>query len=222
VRRGAAVLRRDQGRRVTGQALSDKAVARLVKQAAACGLDPARYSGHSLRAGLATAAGDQGAGLPELMRMALLSRRGRMAWAYVALAVAAGAMLPLQAAINARLARLVGSPLWAAGISGAVLTLALVLVAIPVLRAGPRIEGLGGTPWWAWTGGLCGAMVLSATTATAPRLGTASMIALIMAGQVLCSLLLDHYGLLGLAIQPVTAKRAVAAAFLLAGAALMR
>jgi site-specific recombinase XerD len=55
--------------RVTGEALSDKAVARLVKQAAAdAGLDPERYSGHSLRAGLATAAGDQGAGLAELMR----------------------------------------------------------------------------------------------------------------------------------------------------------
>ena len=54
---------------VTGAGLSDKAVARLVKQAAAdAGLDPERYSGHSLRAGLATAAGDQGAGLAELMR----------------------------------------------------------------------------------------------------------------------------------------------------------
>ena len=55
--------------KVTGAKLSDKAVARLVKQAALnAGLDPERYSGHSLRAGLATAAGDRGAGLAELMR----------------------------------------------------------------------------------------------------------------------------------------------------------
>lgn len=55
--------------RLTGEALSDKAVARLVKQAAeAAGLDADRYSGHSLRAGLATAAGDAGAGLADLMR----------------------------------------------------------------------------------------------------------------------------------------------------------
>jgi site-specific recombinase XerD len=55
--------------RVTGTGLSDKAVVRLVKQAAAdAGLDPDRFSGHSLRAGLATAAGDAGAGLAELMR----------------------------------------------------------------------------------------------------------------------------------------------------------
>jgi len=55
--------------RPTGAALSDKAVARLVKGAAGrAGLDPGRYSGHSLRAGLATAAGDAGAGLADLMR----------------------------------------------------------------------------------------------------------------------------------------------------------
>ena len=54
---------------MTGAALSDKAVARLVKGAAArAGLDPERYSGHSLRAGLATAAGDSGANLADLMR----------------------------------------------------------------------------------------------------------------------------------------------------------
>ena len=58
-----------KGGRVTGEALSDKAVARLVKGAAArAGLDPERYSGHSLRAGLATAAGDSGANLADLMR----------------------------------------------------------------------------------------------------------------------------------------------------------
>ena len=55
--------------RPTGVVLSDKAVARLVKGTALrAGLDPELYSGHSLRAGLATAAGDAGAALPDLMR----------------------------------------------------------------------------------------------------------------------------------------------------------
>ncbi|WP_123060008.1 tyrosine-type recombinase/integrase [Roseicella frigidaeris] len=62
-----AVTRRD---RPTGAGLSDKAVWRLVKQAAAAGglPDPGRYSGHSLRAGLATAAAEAGAGLGDIMR----------------------------------------------------------------------------------------------------------------------------------------------------------
>lgn len=145
-----------------------------------------------------------------------------MAAAFMALAVFAGAMLPLQAAINARLGRVVGSPVWAAAISGIVLTVALTVVAAATLRVGPRTAGIGALPWWAWTGGLCGAIVLSATTAIAPRLGTASMIALVMAGQVVCSLVLDNFGLLGLVAQPANGKRLVAVALLLVGAALMR
>lgn len=55
--------------RLTGEALSDKAVVRLVKQVANdAGLDATQFSGHSLRAGLATAAGETGAGLADLMR----------------------------------------------------------------------------------------------------------------------------------------------------------
>ncbi len=145
-----------------------------------------------------------------------------MAVFYVMLAGLAGTMLPLQAAINARLARVVGSPVWAAAISGLVLTAALAVLGLAMVRALPRTAGIDGLPWWAWTGGLCGAVVLSATTTIAPRLGTASMIALVMFGQVLCSLVLDHFGLFGLAPQPLTSKRCAAAALLLAGAALMR
>jgi hypothetical protein len=55
--------------RPTGVMLSDNAVARLVKGAAErARLGPKRYSGHSLCAGLATAAGDVGASLADLMR----------------------------------------------------------------------------------------------------------------------------------------------------------
>jgi transporter family-2 protein len=137
------------------------------------------------------------------------------------LALFAGAALPLQAAINARLGRLLGSPVWAAAVSGAVLTVALVVIGLSAFRGLPRTAGASTLPWWAWTGGLCGAFVLSATTAVAPRIGTAAMIALVVAGQVICSLLLDHFGLFGLAIHPLSARRFAAAALLIAGAALI-
>ena len=64
---------------------------------------------------------------------------------------------------------------------------------------------------WAWTGGLCGAFVLTATTAVTPRLGAATMIAVVVAGQVLASLALDHFGLLGLATHPLIPRRCAAA-----------
>ena len=137
-------------------------------------------------------------------------------------ALIAGAMLPLQATLNARLGRLLGSPIWAAAVSGAVLTLALILVGLLVLRFLPTFAGAATLPWWAWTGGLCGAFVLTATTAVAPRLGAAAMVALVVAGQVVCSLLLDHFGLFGLASHPLTPRRFAAAVLLIAGATLIR
>ena len=145
-----------------------------------------------------------------------------MAVFYLALAVVAGGMLPLQAAINARLARVLGGPIWAAAVSGLILTVALVVVASAASRGGPRTSGLDALPWWAWTGGLCGAVLLSSTTATAPRLGAGNMIALVMTGQVLGSLALDNFGLFGLTTQPLSVKRCVAGALLIMAATLMR
>ena len=145
-----------------------------------------------------------------------------MALFYVALAVLAGWMLPMQAAVNARLARVLGGPVWAAAVSGLVLTIALSVIASAASCGGPRLSGLGALPWWAWIGGFCGAILLSATTAVAPRLGAGSMIALIMIGQVLGSLALDNFGLLGLEVRPLNLERSIAAVLLIIGATLMR
>ena len=139
---------------------------------------------------------------------------------YLALAVLAGGMLPVQAAVNARLARVLGGPVCAAAVSGLVLTVVLAVVASAASRSGPRVSGLDALPWWAWIGGFCGAILLSATTAIAPRLGAGSMIALVMTGQVLGSL--DNFGLLGSAAQPLSIRRSIAGALLVIGAILMR
>jgi transporter family-2 protein len=140
---------------------------------------------------------------------------------YLVLAVWAGVMLPVQAVVNAKLARVVGGPIWAAAISALVVALVLAGIAAASGKPVPRTAGLSSLPWWAWTGGLCGAVVLSATTAVAPRIGAVGMIALVMAGQVLGSLAIDSFGLFGLTIQPISPSRILAALLLIAGAGLM-
>lgn len=145
-----------------------------------------------------------------------------MTLVYLAVAALAGAMLPLQSAMNARLTRTVGSPIWAGAISGLVLTIAVAVVAAVASRGGPRLTGLAALPWWAWAGGLGGGVLLVTTAALAPKTGTATLIAFVIAGQVVCSLVMDNFGLLGLPVQPFGIKRAAAAILLLAGAALIR
>ena len=70
----------------------------------------------------------------------------------VIVALIAGAMLPIQAAVNARLGRTLGSPIWAAALSGAVLVIALAIAGLLAVRTLPRTAGLETLPWWAWIG----------------------------------------------------------------------
>ncbi|WP_213881696.1 DMT family transporter [Pseudomonas sp. dw_358] len=137
------------------------------------------------------------------------------------LAAAAGVMLPLQAVVNARLGRAIGGPLWAAALSSVVVATILASLALALGKPWPRLSQMTGLPWWAWIGGLCGAVVLSATTAVAPRIGAANMIALVMTGQVLAAMTLDRLGWFEMAIQPFSVQRMAAAVLLIAGAVLM-
>lgn len=140
---------------------------------------------------------------------------------FILAALSAGAMLPLQALFNARLGRSVGSAFYAAGFSAALSALLLVLAGF-VAMGSPRTGDLAALPLWAWAGGVCGLVTLAGITFAAPRLGAGGTVALVVTGQVIFSLLLDHFGLFGLAPQAVTLQRVLAAALLLSGAVLIR
>jgi bacterial/archaeal transporter family-2 protein len=137
---------------------------------------------------------------------------------YLAFAFAIGVMIPMQAAINSQLKSYVGgSTVLAAFVSFAVGTLALAAVATAM---GQRWSALGDLPkadGWHLTGGLLGALFVFGTTLLAPKIGVAKMTALIVAGQVLVSLVMDHNGWLGLAVREITPSRIVGAALVVVG-----
>jgi transporter family-2 protein len=119
-----------------------------------------------------------------------------MALAFLLLAVLAGGALPFQAGINARLATFVGGPIRASAISFAVGTLVLLLVALVATRGEVSTGRLGSVPWWGWLGGAVGAGYVASTVAAAPRLGALSLFTAVIFGQLLCSAVLDHFGVL--------------------------
>jgi bacterial/archaeal transporter family-2 protein len=119
-----------------------------------------------------------------------------MALAFLLLAVVAGSALPFQAGINARLATFVGGPIRASAISFAVGTLVLVVVALVVTRGVVSTGRVGSVPWWGWLGGAVGAGYVASTVAAAPRLGALNLFAAVIFGQLLCSVVLDHFGVL--------------------------
>lgn len=139
------------------------------------------------------------------------------AWLGPLVAVLVGALLPLQALVNARLGQLTLGALFASLASFAVGTLALALL---WAASRPALGGLPQAPWWAWTGGLVGAAFVFAATLLVPRLGAASLICLVVFGQLAGSLLLDHFGVLH-ARTPIDAGRVAGVLLVAAGAALV-
>jgi transporter family-2 protein len=124
------------------------------------------------------------------------------------LALLAGALLPAQAAANALLAKRLGGPVWASVVSFAVGLLTLLLAAALITRRLPTLSSAAaGTPWWAWTGGAIGAAFVLTAAFTIPRIGAMNLICWSVAGQLLASVLIDRFGLLGLDAQPVPARR---------------
>lgn len=149
-----------------------------------------------------------------------------MRWLQVAgpsiLALAAGVSLLVQVVVNARLRSGLAAWSWAALVSYLGGTLAVAVILLIEKPPWPPALMRNHVPWWAWAGGLFGALYLVFAIICVPRLGAASTVALVVTGQMLASLVFDHFGLLGLVPQAASAPRVLGAALLVAGVVLMR
>lgn len=132
-----------------------------------------------------------------------------------------GVLLSIQSPLNAQLGRAVGSPVNAALISFLVGTAALSVLAV-VQRIAPNDVQTRALPWYAWVGGLCGAVFVTAAAYAAPRLGVATMLSLAIASQLATALVLDHHGALGLSQHPVSLGRLAGMALVIAGVIVVR
>jgi transporter family-2 protein len=143
-------------------------------------------------------------------------------WLFILLALAAGFCLPTQAGINAQLNQWSQSAILAATISFAVGTIGLFVYALCLRIPWPAVDTISRHPWWVWTGGLLGAFLVASTVVLAPRLGAASMVALIVAGQMTASVVLDHFGWLGYQLHPLSGMRILGVCLLVGGVVLIR
>ena len=145
-----------------------------------------------------------------------------MVWLYLLFAFAGGVVLPLQAGINAQLGHWLGSPVRAAFVSFLVGTIVLLVAAAFVFKPLPSWAKLGNAPWWVWIGGILGAFYVAASIVTAPKLGAAQLVALVVAGQALASLVVDQFGWVGFETKQISLGRALGMGLVFAGVALVR
>jgi transporter family-2 protein len=151
-----------------------------------------------------------------------LVSRIRVDMLWILLAAAAGACLALQAAANASLRGNLSDVRYAAffSICGTILTATMVMLAIrPPF---PSAAAFRSAPWWNWIGGPLGALIVLSGAFLTPKLGAAAFIAAVIAGQVVCSLLLDHFGWMDVARQELSPGRAFGAVLVVSGVLAVR
>lgn len=140
---------------------------------------------------------------------------------WILLALLAGAVLPVQGAINGLLRHDIGAPFVVGAISFAVATLSMVLVLLATLvvtdAPKPQLSGLARMPWWGWLGAFCGATYVTTVFTAIPVIGTAAAVGLTVAGQQIASLFVDRYGWFRLPQREISALRSAGVALLLIG-----
>jgi len=145
-----------------------------------------------------------------------------MIWLFILLAFLAGAVLPVQTGVNSRLAGPVGHPMLASLISFVVGTLALCVYTLALRVPLPQMSELSQAPFWIWLGGMLGAFFIATTTTLASKISATVLVGLIIAGQLIVAVFLDHFGLLGFALHPINCWRIVGILLLIAGVFLIK
>ncbi|WP_068505110.1 DMT family transporter [Paenibacillus kribbensis] len=139
-----------------------------------------------------------------------------MAIFFMIFALLAGMALPTQFSVNSQLRAVVGSPITASAISFTVGAVSLIMISFFTKGSFVKKEWFE-APWWMWTGGLLGAFYVLATTILMPRIGVAATVGYVLAGQVIISIIIDHFGLIGATMHTLNVPRLVGALLVIVG-----
>jgi bacterial/archaeal transporter family-2 protein len=139
-----------------------------------------------------------------------------LAWFAFLVSLLAGAANPFQSATNGELNKQLHQPVWAgiatyaSGLVGMLLIQLLVRQPVPAQQA-------ASVPWWAWMGGLISIFSTMAGLTLVQKLGSGIFTSLSLTASLVVSVLLDHFGLLGLKQHPASVGRMIGCGLLIAG-----
>jgi len=143
-------------------------------------------------------------------------------WTYILLALIGGIAIATQAPINARLREIVVSPVMSALISFAIGTIALFVMHLTGFAGPASFDRILKMPWWYWIGGVLGAFFVFAALTSVSKLGAATVVSLVIVGQLMAALTIDTFGLFGMPVVPLSWQRIVGMVLLMLGAYLMK
>lgn len=136
----------------------------------------------------------------------------------IACALGLGALIALQPVVNATMANKVGSVLMAALCSMCISLVIIVVAWLSLGKGAGNWAALQTLPWWVIIGGVAGAFIVCGGLIIVPRIGVQKFFVCIIAGQLLCAALVDHFGLFGLTEARISSSRALGIGLVFLGA----
>ena len=134
-----------------------------------------------------------------------------------------GAILPVQAVLNTKLGKQTGGPMISSFLSFLVGLICLFIINLFAnYTALSHMKLLSVSPWYVWMGGLLGAIFVSCIIFVNQQQGVALTFALVVAGQIFISLVIDHFGLFGSIVRPVSIPKIIGALLIIAGLVLIK
>jgi transporter family-2 protein len=140
---------------------------------------------------------------------------------WITLALLSGAFLPIQGGLNSRLGKEIESPVHASLLSFIVGAITIALYCLAT-RQHVLWTGLKAAPAYLWLGGILGAFYVTAIIFAFSRLGPALTFGLVVAGQMIMSVLLDHFNVLVVQPQAVNIGKIIGIALIISGVTLIR
>jgi len=140
-----------------------------------------------------------------------------MNWFLLLAAVAVGAVIPIQGALNARLGAALVHPMQATLVSYIGGTIACIVALLVAQASLPDWKRVTGIDWYLYCGGFLGVIFVSGMLYLMPKVGIANMLAAAILGQLVMSLIFDHFGFFGGLIIEVTPSRIIGVLLLLLG-----
>lgn len=141
---------------------------------------------------------------------------------FILLAITAGMVLPIQAALNGKMGKAVGDPVYAAFISFVVGSFGLLAYLLATRTDLQTLTAAKSVDWSVWSAGILGAFYVACVIILAPKLGVALTFGLVVTGQLGISLIIDHYGLLGIPVHTVNWQRIAGILLIIGGVLLIR
>jgi bacterial/archaeal transporter family-2 protein len=144
-----------------------------------------------------------------------------MKWFAFVFAFVAGAFISIQAGSNTQLKKAFGDPMPAVVVNYLLGVTSVLLYSLATRVSIPTLKQASDAPWWSWLGGLFGVLYGLAAVMLGSQMGAATLMALVVTGQLVCSVVLDHFGWLGFDPHPAGVWRIIGAILMVAGLALI-